>query len=394
MQRGAGDDGRAPQKKRPRLDREAFGDPGEIGGFKGPWSSFTGVPEREDPMRAKDELSLKRIVNKHCLTEGRERSRSSGPMSMEGHLNPSRNLVGRFVIPKNNTMVFHDHRDTVTSVRLLERFQLALSSSLDGKVHLYSLKNKGLATTYMGHSKAVMSAVPSKDEDRFNTISLDCFLKGWDVESGRCDVRIDVHSPLACQTPQTLGGVVFVGCLDGRIRCLDLRDKKVSREIGGGGSTETSGFRSDSLVSICAAELDNVLVSSTRDGSLCFWDLRRDEVLRTYKASYSFIELNRDRRQATVVCEEKAEFFCTVSQEQSAQAVKVPGCSTRAMSPGDGYLLCYGRSDGTVRVVDLRSMDSATLGHTSERVSSIDWIGGSSSNLISGNILGNIGIWE
>lgn len=388
------------RQKKVKLCREDFGDPSEIESFRGPWSSFIDVTEtRKDPMKAKEELSLRRIVNKHCLVLGKEKSRTSGIFSMDVYLDMGRSLVKRFVSPRVNTMLFHEHRDMVTSVQLFSKFQLALSSSFDGKVCLHSLRNdKGLLTTYMGHSRAVSSAVLDGDERRFNTISFDGFFKGWSVETGRCDLRIDASAPLTCQTPQTPNKTSFVGGVDGKIRILDLRSRTISKEIraceGGFEEVKNIEFGPKSVLSICAVDSDNILASSARDGSLHFWDLRNDEIIRSYENSYSFISFNEKKKCFVVVSDGKVDFLGITSLEKIGKEVKVSGCSTGVVTSEDGDTLCYGNREGMIGIVDCKSMEATSIGLASERVTSVDWTRGGSSSFMSGDVLGNVKIWE
>lgn len=372
-----------------RLRREDFGDPAEIGGFRGPWSGFVGTEKKGNPVRTKEEAALRRIVNKHCLAVGKERSRSAHVASLDAH-SDERGLSRRHIPPTTNTMLFHDHRDMATSVHLLRNFQLALSSSLDGKVLLYSLKNRGLLTTYMGHSKAVMSCMPSTDEHRLFTASLDGYVKGWDLETGRCDVRIDTLSPLTCQTTQLADGSSFVGCLDGVIRLVDPRSKDVSRELGNAVSGSPV-FGPESVFSLCAAEACSLLASTSRSGCLSFWDLRKDAVVEAREGLHSFAGFHAKKQQFIVVSGETAIFVAADSLDCVSESISVPGCSTQVLA-SERDMLCYGCRDGTIRVVD--SDANTSIGCVSEQTSCIDWIRGLSSNLISGDILGNIKIWE
>lgn len=385
---------RRSQPKRERVIREAFGDPSQIGGFKGPWSGFVGVSEdRASPRDAREDHALRRIVNKHCLVAGKERSRSSYILSM-GSPGLARVASKRFLVPRSNTMVFHDHKDMVSNVHLFRRHRLLLSSGFDGKVYLYNLKDGGLATTYMGHSQAVSSAALSADEHRFCTTSFDGFVKGWDVETGRCDARVGLPSPLTCQSAEALGRVVFAGALDGRIRSVDMRAKKAPSGLDGGEQGPKEGlFGPHSVRDVLAIEGEDVLVFTRRDGSLHHLDTRNGQVVKSIAGSYTFIELGHDQATLVVPAHDRITLLdrSTLEEKETIEAV---GCSTRAKPSDSGDMLLYGDVEGIVHFVDCKSKRIVSLGAPSEMVTSVDWIDGSSSSVVSGDATGNAKVWE
>ncbi|CAD25635.1 putative WD-repeat protein [Encephalitozoon cuniculi GB-M1] len=386
---------RKSQPRKERVPREDFGDPSEIGGFKGPWSRFAGVSEdRRSPRDAKEEHSLRRIVNKHCLVAGKERSRSNYFLSMS---DPSLSRVPsrRFLVPRSNTMLFHDHRDMVSSAYLFRKHKLFLSSGLDGKVYLYNLRDGGLVTTYMGHSKGVSSAMPSQCESRFSTVSFDGFLKDWDVETGRCSVKMELGCPLTCQSPEASGKTVFVGGLDGRVRHVDMRNRKVLNEIGEEARCwEKNSFRPFSAYDILAVEEGNFLIFTNREGSLHQLDLRNNQITKRCCGSYSFVGFNREENILMATGCDEIILLDPSTLEEKKERVRAPGCSTRVKASLDGGTLCYGNTEGLVNFFGTNPIKEVSLGSTGEMVTVVDWMDGSSSNLASGDVLGHVKIWE
>lgn len=386
---------RRSQPKKERIPREDFGDPSEIGGFKGPWSGFVGVCEdKKGPRDVKEEQSLKRIVNKHCLTVGKERSRSNYFLSMEDS-SLSRVPSKRFLVPKSNVMLFHDHKDMVSSVSLFRRHKLLLTSGLDGKAYLYNLKAGDLVTTYMGHSKGVSSAMMSECESKFSTISFDGFLKVWDIETGRCNTKIDLECPLTCQSFEELGKTVFVGGLDGRVRTVDMRNRKALN-----GTKEESQpskqatFGASSICDILLVEKDNSLVFTRKEGTFHHLDLRNDRVVRTYNGSYSFISPSPEENTLMATASDEITLLDASTLEQRGERIKAPGCSTRVKASPDGSILCFGDTNGLINFITRSSTKETSLGSTGEVLTTVDWMDGSSSSLVSGDILGNIKVWE
>ncbi|AFN83349.1 WD40 domain-containing protein [Encephalitozoon romaleae SJ-2008] len=386
---------RKSQPKRERILREDFGDPSEIGGFKGPWSRFVGAREdKKGPRDVKEEQSLRRIVNKHCLTVGKERSRSNYFLSMED-ASLSRVPSKRFLVPKGNIMLFHDHKDMVSSVSLFRRHKLLLTSGLDGKAYLYNLRAGDLVTTYMGHSKGVSSATLSECESKFSTISFDGFLKVWDIETGRCNAKIDLECPLTCQSFKELGKAVFIGGLDGRIRTVDTRNRKALN-----GAKEESHpsrqttFGPSSICDILLVEQDNFLVFTRKKGSLHYLDLRNDRIVKTHNGSCSFIGLNPEENTLMITASDEVILLDVSTLEEGGERIKALGCSTRVKASPDGSMLCFGDTNGLVNFIARSSTKETSLGSTSEALTTIDWIDGSSSSLVSGDVLGNIKVWE
>ncbi|WEL39050.1 WD40 domain-containing protein [Encephalitozoon hellem] len=386
---------RKAQPRKEKVPREDFGDPSEIGGFKGPWSGFVGVHEdRKGPRDAKEERSLKRIVNKHCLTVGNERSRSNYFLSMRdsslGRI-PSK----RFIVPKSNTMLFHDHKDMASSVSLFRRHRLLLTSGLDGKVHLYNLRAADLVTTYMGHSKGVSSAAVSECEGKFSTISFDGFLKVWDVETGKCNTRIDLECPLTCQSLKVLDKNVFAGGMDGKIRIVDVRSRKILSEVKEECHTQrqtTSG--PSSIRDILLVEEDSTLIFTRKEGTLHHFDLRNNKVVKTHNGSYSFIGFCPSKNTLVVTGSDEIVLLNASTLEHREEGIKAPGCSTRVKVSLDGTTLCYGDSSGFANFISRDPVRETSLGSTGEMITVIDWMDGSSSSLASGDMLGNIKIWE
>ncbi|ADM11861.1 WD40 domain-containing protein [Encephalitozoon intestinalis ATCC 50506] len=382
---------RKSQPKKKKVPREDFGDPSEIGGFKGPWSRFVGICEdTKTPRDVKEEYSLKKIVNKHCLTAGKERSRSSYFLSMK---DPSLGRVPskKFLVPKSNVMLFHDHKDMVSSAILFRKHKLFLSSGFDGKAYLYNLKDRELVTTYMGHSKGVSSAIVSECESKFSTVSFDGFLKGWDVETGRCNTKVDLDCPLTCQTSEALDKAIFVGGIDGRVRTVDMRSRAVLDAMIEERISEKDAFKTFSIRDILTIN-DSSLVFTRREGSLHYLDLRNNQIVKSLRNSYSFVGFSHGKNAIMATGQDEIVLLDAHTLEKKEEEIKAPECSTPAKASEDGGILCYGSSKGLVSFFTSKS--TASFGSAGEMITAVDWIDGSSSSFISGDILGNVKIWE
>ncbi|TBU15011.1 WD40 domain-containing protein [Ordospora colligata] len=400
--------------KQAKAQRNPFGDASEIGAFNGPWRGFVGMHEsRNTPRYAREEQCLKKIVNKHCLVQGMERSRSMYALSIN---DPAliRTPMSKFVIPNRNTALFNEHKDTVTSCVLLKKHKLLVSSSLDGKVHLYNLRNNELVKTYMGHSKAVSSVVLDPDESRFTTVSFDGFLKRWQVENGRCDSVIDLSVPLTCQANQSSGNLLLAAGLDGGVRTLDMRSKTVENQINvHDENIQNDRFNQFSISDLALDEQRNTLLAITRNGQLHQIDLRNYKYFRIHSGEYSFIEFDSSRGMFLVACSNYIDIFnaqsglscvektskqdCISTDVQEAQQMRIPitnRCSTVPKASEDGTFICYGSEDGFINFVECTSHQITSIGVRGDPCTSIDWIDGSISNLASGNLLGNVQIWE
>jgi len=405
-------------QKRVKAQRNAFGDASEIGAFSGPWCGFVDIQEcGNTPRHAREEQCLKKIVNKHCIVQGKERSRSMYALSIN---DPAlmRTPMSKFVIPSRNTALFNEHKDMVTSCVLFKKHKLLASSSFDGKVYLYNLRSNELVKTYMGHSKALSSVALCTDESRFTTVSFDGFLKRWQVENGRCDSTIDLGTPLTCQSHESSGNLWFAAGLDGGVRILDIRSKTVESQISVHiGSAPNDRFNPFSISDLALDEQTNTLMATTRNGMLHQIDLRHYKHSTVHAGEYSFIEFDSSRGMFLVACSSYIDIFnaqsytgagCaenTSKQDHTKACISVQAdqqmrititnrCSTAPKASEDGTLVCYGSEDGLINFVECASHRITSVGVRGDPCTSIDWMGGSISNLASGSLLGNVKIWE
>jgi pre-mRNA-processing factor 17 len=356
-----------------RLRREDFGDPSKIGTFKGPWAKFEGVGSKQ----RNDTRALKRVVNKHCLEPNSERCRRSTSHPMDKYSSLDRCSVRKCIAPSSNAMLFHEHRDAASSVRLFNNYNLLLSAGHDGKAILYSLQGEVLAV-FMGHSKAVPSALLGRKEDTFSTVSLDGFVKHWNVETGRCLVRINCGFPLTCQAENKEAH--FVGSFDGKIQRIDFRSKEPIGLVEGRQKIE----------SLCA--IGDVLGYVRGDGHLCFLDLRSQDILKEHSAGYSSLDYNEKKDRVVVSSPFSASLFDTLLEQDTVELISE--CTAGARLSPDGRYLYYGGRDGGIYLVDCETLDTKTIGFSNAELRAVDWAPGDSINFASGDALGFVKAWR
>jgi pre-mRNA-processing factor 17 len=357
--------------KKTKLRREEFGDPSEIGGYRGPWAKYTGI---EDKAR-NNTASLERVVNKHCLEENRERCRRNVPYSMSGYGSLDRCMTSRCTIPASNTMLFHEHRDAVSSVRLFRKHDLLLSASRDGKAILYSLRGEVLSV-FMGHSKAVTSAALTREEETFSTASYDGLIKQWSVEKGRCTVRVDCGSPLVCQAEES--GSCIVASLDGKIQRVDFRSR---------GAVKIAEDR-EGACSLCI--IGEMLGYTGVDGRLCLLDLRTGRLIKEHSGAYNSLDYSEKQSRVAAGSPTLVKIFDAPGLEPTGTEYEIGGCTAGIRYSPDGRHLCYGSRDGGICSAGCKD----AIGFSNAEIRAVDWAPGDSVNFASGDALGFVKTWK
>ncbi|XP_065677465.1 autophagy-related protein 16-1 isoform X7 [Hydra vulgaris] len=166
-------------------------------------------------------------------------------------------------------------RQSVTCTRfdLLEK--LILASSNDNACWIWSINDLRLRHTLTGHSNKVMTAkFLGTDSSKIASGSYDRTIKVWDLRSKVCTKTIFAGS--SCNdlvTSDIAGTTIISGHFDKKIRFWDIRCDQNSNEIQLQGKVASLDLSQDM----------NYLLACTRDDSLKLIDLRRNQIVSTYR---------------------------------------------------------------------------------------------------------------
>nr|XP_047131000.1 autophagy-related protein 16-1 isoform X5 [Hydra vulgaris] len=153
--------------------------------------------------------------------------------------------------------------------------KLILASSNDNACWIWSINDLRLRHTLTGHSNKVMTAkFLGTDSSKIASGSYDRTIKVWDLRSKVCTKTIFAGS--SCNdlvTSDIAGTTIISGHFDKKIRFWDIRCDQNSNEIQLQGKVASLDLSQDM----------NYLLACTRDDSLKLIDLRRNQIVSTYR---------------------------------------------------------------------------------------------------------------
>ncbi|KAI9327000.1 WD40-repeat-containing domain protein [Obelidium mucronatum] len=236
-----------------------YGDPGDVGGYKGPWAGYvdedeerglSGPTEEEKAALEAALASTPAAIIKQVevvADPGKEKSVFHGasefdylgrtymhaPTDIDGvnlHGDPgSRECF----IPKSLVHTWTGHTKGVNQIQFIPKTaHLILSASMDSKVKLWDVYNeRKCLRTFMGHSKGVKAIDFSNDGKRFLSCSYDKWIKLWDTETGQCIRSFSTRRVPNCVTFNPGKQNIFLtGCADKKVYQFDINTGNIVQE--------------------------------------------------------------------------------------------------------------------------------------------------------------------
>jgi pre-mRNA-processing factor 17 len=135
-------------------------------------------------------------------------------------------------VPKKCVARFTGHNKGVHRIRLFPGTgHLLLSGGLDGKCKVWSVAEKKVMRTYIGHSAAVRDVQFNNDGTKFLSCSFDRFIRLWNTETGQVEGTYTNRRVPYVVKFYPLDDTIFVaGCSDNKIVAYDSISGKITQE--------------------------------------------------------------------------------------------------------------------------------------------------------------------
>jgi len=138
----------------------------------------------------------------------------------------------RCFVPKKCVHRFTGHNKGVHRIRLFPRTgHLILSAGLDGKCKVWSVQEKQVMRTYVGHAAAVRDVQFNHDGSRFVSASFDRFLRLWNTETGEVvQTFTNRKVPYVVKFYPHDDNFFVVGCSDNKIVTYNATTAEITQE--------------------------------------------------------------------------------------------------------------------------------------------------------------------
>ena len=135
-------------------------------------------------------------------------------------------------VPKKCVARFTGHTKGVHRIRLFPRSgHLLLSGGLDGKCKVWSVTEKQVMRTYIGHTAAVRDVEFNHDGSKFVSASFDRYLRLWNTESGQVEQTFTNRKvPYVVKFYPHDDNFFVVGCSDNRIVTYNATTAEITQE--------------------------------------------------------------------------------------------------------------------------------------------------------------------
>jgi len=135
-------------------------------------------------------------------------------------------------VPKKCAHRFTGHPNGVHRIRLFPRTgHLILSAGLEGKCKVWSVEQKRVMRTYVGHSAGVRDVQFNHDGTKFVSASYDRFLRLWNTESGEVLQTFSNRKvPYCVEFYPHDDNLFVVGCSDNKIVTYDSTTADITQE--------------------------------------------------------------------------------------------------------------------------------------------------------------------
>lgn len=138
----------------------------------------------------------------------------------------------RCYVPKKCVARFTGHNKGVHRIRLFPGTgHLLLSGGLDGKCKVWSVAEKKVMRTYIGHSAAVRDVQFNNDGTKFLSCSFDRFIRLWNTETGEVEgTYTNRRVPYIIKFYPLDNSLFVAGCSDNKIVTYDSKSGDIVQE--------------------------------------------------------------------------------------------------------------------------------------------------------------------
>jgi pre-mRNA-processing factor 17 len=135
-------------------------------------------------------------------------------------------------VPKKCVARFTGHNKGVHRIRLFPGTgHLLLSGGLDGKCKVWSVAEKKVMRTYIGHSAAVRDVQFNNDGTKFLSCSFDRFIRLWNTETGEVEgTYTNRRVPYIIKFYPLDNSLFVAGCSDNKIVTYDSKSGDIVQE--------------------------------------------------------------------------------------------------------------------------------------------------------------------
>lgn len=135
-------------------------------------------------------------------------------------------------VPKKCVARFTGHNKGVQRIRLFPKTgHLLLSAGLDGKCKVWSVAEKKVMRTYIGHTAAVRDVQFNLDGTKFLSCSFDRFIRLWNTASGEVENTFTNRKvPYIVKFYPKDDSIFVAGCSDNRIVAYDTVSGDITQE--------------------------------------------------------------------------------------------------------------------------------------------------------------------
>lgn len=135
-------------------------------------------------------------------------------------------------VPKKCVHRFTGHNKGVQRIRLFPQTgHLLLSAGLDHKVKIWSIPEKQVMRTYIGHSAAVRDVAFNNTGTQFASASYDRFLRLWDTKSGKVlQTFTNRRVPYVVKFYPKDNDFMVVGCSDNKVVTYNIHTAEITQE--------------------------------------------------------------------------------------------------------------------------------------------------------------------
>nr|CAD7585801.1 unnamed protein product [Timema genevievae] len=229
-------------------------DPGNIGGFLGPWGGYVDEqrimkPSEEEAVELEEILAKRQKRGKQAEDKPLEektvlhikdavdyqgRSFLHAPQDVGVNFK-SDSPPERCFLPKAQIHTWQGHTKGISAIRWFPKTaHLLLSCSMDCRVKLWEVYNeRRCVRTYYGHRQAVRDISFNNLGTQFLSAAYDRYIKLWDTETGECISRFTSRKIPYCAKfhPDEEKQHLFVaGTSDKKIICWDVRSGEIVQE--------------------------------------------------------------------------------------------------------------------------------------------------------------------
>lgn len=165
-----------------------------------------------------------------------------------------------------NTMTFRGHAAAVVECHWSTDGEAVLSASADKTAALWDAKTAARTRQFKGHTSYVNSCCPARDAFMFATGSDDKSARLWDARVRACQRTVPHPWAVTAVGAAHDGMRLYTGCLDGKVRCYDLRRPDEPQ-------LELDGHQ-DIVSGIKLSPDGNSLLSNSMDNTIRCWDVK------------------------------------------------------------------------------------------------------------------------